>query len=125
MVSDATLLIYLYFALRVLGAPRFDFPLVKLVSYYLPLELGQIVSYAQTWFDRAILVVYVSLATLEIYNAAIVAFGVLTQVAGAMSNMLFPAHSSIQDVTEQNWGKRILSPMQRYYLYRHTAFIVY
>jgi O-antigen/teichoic acid export membrane protein len=102
VVADAaTLLVYLYFAVRALGAPRFDFPLAKLFSYYFPLELGQIVSFAQTWFDRAILVVYVSLATLGIYNAAIVAFGVLSSVAAAMSNMLFPAYSSIQDVTER------------------------
>jgi O-antigen/teichoic acid export membrane protein len=107
VVSDAaTLLVYLYFAVRALGAPRFDFPLAKLVSYYFPLELAQIVQYAQTWFDRAILVVYVSLATLGIYNAAIVAFGVLTSVAGAMSNMLFPAYSSIQDVTERRESMR-------------------
>lgn len=101
LVSDAaSLVIYLYFVVRVLGAPRFDFPLRKLVRYYFPLYLGQIVGFAQTWFDRAILVVYVSLATLGIYNAAVVAFAVLTAVAGAMSNMLFPAYSSIQDVRE-------------------------
>jgi O-antigen/teichoic acid export membrane protein len=101
LVSDVVWVgILLVIVIRALGAPRFDFPLVKLLRYYFPIELANIVIFAQTWFDRAILVVYVSLAILGIYNAAVVAFGVLSAVAAATSNMLFPAYSSIQEKTE-------------------------
>jgi O-antigen/teichoic acid export membrane protein len=57
----------------------------------------QIVNYAQTYFDRAFLLVYVSLATLGIYNAAVTAFGVLQGVSGGMANVLFAAYSSLQE----------------------------
>lgn len=98
LVSDAaSALILMSFVVRALGAPRFDFSLVKLFRYYLPLELSTIVGFAQTWFDRALLVVFVPLATLGIYNAALTAFGVLGSVSGSMTNMLFPAYSSIQE----------------------------
>jgi len=98
LVSDiATATIYLAITFRALGRPRFDFSLTKLFRYYLPLELQQIVGYAATWFDRAILLLFVPLAVLGIYNAASTAFGVLIAVSGALVNMLFPALSSIQD----------------------------
>jgi len=96
----ATVLIYLVLAVRVLGAPRFDFPLSKLLSFSLPLELSQIASFAQSWFDRALLAAFVPLTTLGIYNVALTAFGVLTGFSGSITNMLFPAYSSIPNKTE-------------------------
>jgi len=95
-VSDAaTGIIYTYLAMRALGPPRFDFPLRKLTHYSAPLELANIVTYAQTWFDRALLALFVPLAILGVYNAALVAFGALASVTTAMTNMLFSALSSI------------------------------
>jgi O-antigen/teichoic acid export membrane protein len=100
LISDAmTVAIYLTFMIRVLGPPRFDFPLAKLIRFYLPLEIAQIVAYAQNWFDRAILAVFFPLAALGIYNAGVVAYGVLASVSVALGNMLFPALSSIQGRT--------------------------
>lgn len=101
VISDAgTAVIYFVLTVRALGAPRFDFPLLRLLRYYLPLEFLSITGYAQTWFDRALLLVFVPLATLGIYNAALTAFGVLTGVSNAMSNVLFPAYSSVQEKAE-------------------------
>jgi O-antigen/teichoic acid export membrane protein len=101
VVSDAgTAVIYLVLTVRALGAPRFDFPLIRLFRYHLPLQLQGITTYAQSWFDRALLLVFVPLATLGIYNAALTAFGVLTGVTTAMTNVLFPAYSSIHEKTE-------------------------
>ncbi len=103
LVSDtATAAVYLILVVRVLGGPRFDFPLRRLLRYYLPLELGQIVAFGQTWVDRVLLVIFVSLSTLGIYNAAVTAFGVLTAVGNSMVNMLFPAYSSIREGNELN-----------------------
>jgi O-antigen/teichoic acid export membrane protein len=97
LISDAaTVIIYLILTVRVLGKPRFDFSLSRLTRFYLPLEVAQIVAFAQTWFDRAFLVLFVSLATLGIYNAALTAFSVLGGISGAMTNMLLPAYSSIR-----------------------------
>ena len=98
LISDLGLVsIYLFLVVRVLGAPRFDFPLVKLLRYYLPLELAQIVSFGQTWFDRVLLVIFVPLATLGVYNVALTAYGVAAGVSAGMGSMLFPALSSIQE----------------------------
>jgi len=67
LISDAvTAVIYLALTTRSLGSPRFDFPLGKLFRFYLPLKLSSIVDYAKTWFDRALLVAFVSLATLGV-----------------------------------------------------------
>jgi O-antigen/teichoic acid export membrane protein len=95
--SDAaTVLVLLAYAISALGGPRFDFPLTKLLRFSFPLTLGSVAGYAQTWFDRALLVAFVPLATLGIYNAALTAFGVLTGVASAMASMLYTAYSSIK-----------------------------
>jgi O-antigen/teichoic acid export membrane protein len=103
LVSDVVWAgILLVIVIRALGAPRFDFPLIKLFRFYWPLELAQIVSYAQTWFDRVLLVIFVPLAALGIYNAAVTAFTVLAGVSGALSSMLFPAFSSIQNKDERS-----------------------
>ena len=95
--SDAaTVLVLLAYAISALGGPRFDFPVTKLFRFSFPLTLGSVAGYAQTWFDRALLVAFVPLATLGIYNAALTAFGVVAGVAGAMASMLYSAYSSIK-----------------------------
>jgi O-antigen/teichoic acid export membrane protein len=101
LVSDAiTAAILLVMVMRSLGMPRFDFPLSKLFRFYLPMEFGQIMIFGQTWFDRALLVAFVPLATLGIYSAAVTAYGVVASVSDSMSRMLLPALSSIQGKTD-------------------------
>ncbi len=96
LISDvATTIVYLALVIRILGAPRFDFPLSKLVHYSIPLELGGITSYAQSWFDRALLIFFVPLAMLGVYNAALVAYLALNGASYSITNMLLPAFSSI------------------------------
>lgn len=98
LFSDAaTVVIYMVLAVRALGRPRLDFPLVKLFRFYLPLEVAQIVGFFQAWFDRAILLLFVPLATLGVYNVAVTAYGVVANVSGGIGGMLFPALSSIQE----------------------------
>lgn len=95
LADTAELAALLVLTLPTLGPPRFDFPMRKLLRYYLPLELGQIVTFAQTYFDRVLLVVFVPLAALGIYNAAVTAIGVLGAVAASISNVLFSSYSSL------------------------------
>ena len=108
LISDAiTAVIYLTLTTRVLGSPRYDFPLGKLFRFYLPLELASIVAYAKTWFDHALLAAFVSLATLGVYNAAITAYGVAAGVSSVMSTTLFSAFSSIPTGDRENLQEAI------------------
>jgi O-antigen/teichoic acid export membrane protein len=101
LFSDAvTAGIYMLIIFRVLGGPRFDFPLRRLFFFYLPIELQQIVFYAQNWFDRALLLLYAPLSTLGIYNSAVTAYGVTNGVSQAITKMLLPALSSIRGKTD-------------------------
>lgn len=107
VISDvATAIIYIVLVVRVLGLPRFDFPIAKLFRYYSPLELANIVGFAQSWFDRALLLLFVSLSTLGIYNVALTAYFTSADVSGAMANMLFPALASIRDKTNDRSSLR-------------------
>jgi len=70
-----------------------------LFHFYLPLEFSSILIYAQTWFDRAMLILFVPLATLGIYNAAVTVFGVLVSVSAGVTSMLISAYSSLAGKT--------------------------
>lgn len=96
-VSDfVSALAYFVFAYRLLGRPIFNFPVRKLIGFSWPLSVSNVAGFAQSWFDRALLIAYVPLAILGIYNSALVAFGALVSVIGAMSTPLFPAYSAVQ-----------------------------
>jgi O-antigen/teichoic acid export membrane protein len=84
--------------LRALGPPSFEFSLKRLLKFSLPLMPGKFISFASSWFDRAILVPYTSLAQLGIYNATLSAFGVLTAIPGAITTSLYPAYARIQSI---------------------------
>jgi O-antigen/teichoic acid export membrane protein len=117
VISDALqAIVYLVIILRDLGPPRFDFPLMKLFRFYLPLELIQTTNYAQGWFDRVLLIAYVPLATLGIYNAAVTAFGALQGVSAGIVSMLLPAYSSIKDRRGMRDAIRLTS--------RYASFVV-
>jgi O-antigen/teichoic acid export membrane protein len=97
VISDiAAASVYLACALQTLGRPRFDFRLDKLLRFSLPLTISSIADFAQSWFDRSLLVIFVPLTALGVYNTTIVAFGVLLAVSYAIGNALFPAYSAMQ-----------------------------
>ena len=95
----ATASVMLFLAIKELGPPKFNFALTRLLRFSLPLSLSSFANFAQAWFDRAMLVVFVPLATLGVYNATVTAFTVLSGISLSMSNMLFPAYSTIKDKT--------------------------
>jgi O-antigen/teichoic acid export membrane protein len=115
LLSDGlTVAVCFILLLRVLGVPRFDFPLGKLLHYSYPLMLGNIAGYAQTWFDRAILVLFVPIAALGIYNAAWTAFSVLLGISSALGSVLFPAYSSLQEMADPQKSREAIRLAVRY-----------
>jgi O-antigen/teichoic acid export membrane protein len=92
IVSLASLL----YLSRILGRPRFSFPLNRLFDYSWPLWLSDGVSFASQWFDRAILLVFVPLAAVGIYNVTLTAFSVVAGIGVVTANTLFPAFASMQ-----------------------------
>lgn len=84
------------YLVRILGGPKFNYKMTKLLTFSLPLWLSDGVGFASSWFDRALLLIFVPLATLGVYNATLTAFGVLTGIGGAAVSTLLPAYSSMQ-----------------------------
>ena len=82
-------------AVGALGLAKRPFPLRKLVSFSWPLSVNSLVNFVYGWFDRAILIAFVPLASLGVYSAALTAYGVLGNVWGGASNALLPVYSNI------------------------------
>jgi O-antigen/teichoic acid export membrane protein len=96
VLSDFAMLAgYGLYALHVLGLRKNPFPTRKLMTFSWPLMIGNLVGFAYSWFDRAILIALVPLASLGIYNAALYAFGVLTGITTTFGSVLLPIYSSI------------------------------
>jgi O-antigen/teichoic acid export membrane protein len=97
VIADSIIvLVCLSYLVSVLGWPRFNFSTRELLSFSWPLFLKDSVGFVSTWFDRTLLLIFVPLATLGIYNATLTAYSVLTGVGGAALSTLLPAFSSMQ-----------------------------
>ena len=83
------------FTRKFLGPPKFGFGFVRLLKFSAPLFLGGAANYAWTWFDRALLLPFVSLAQLGSYNVAVTAFGALHSMPSSISGTLFPFYSHL------------------------------
>jgi len=69
-------------------------PYLKLLlRFSFPLFLANIVVFLYTWFDRVILLNYMPLNEVAVYDIALRAFGVLLIVPTIISNVLFPYYS--------------------------------
>ena len=76
------------------------FPVRKFLAFLARLAW----EYRRFWygrFDRAILIVFVPLASLGVYSAALTAYGVLIGISAAFNNALLPVYSNIG-------GRRVL-----------------
>ena len=74
ILSDlAMFVVCAVFIIHVLGLPKIRFSLRKLISFSWPLSIGNVISFAYSWFDRALLIAFVPLAALGVYNAAVTA----------------------------------------------------
>jgi len=98
VISDlASASIYAAYILPKLGRPRFDFSLRKLLDFSWPLWLSGDLGFLLNWFDRALLLLFVPLATLGVYNVTLTAFNVLSNIAASVEYSLFPAYSHMQN----------------------------
>jgi len=88
--------VYTWYVSKTLGRPRFEFPLRRLLGFSWPLLMSNAVAFASTWFDRALLLIFLPLAILGVYNATMTAFGVLASIPSAVATVLFPAYSAMQ-----------------------------
>jgi O-antigen/teichoic acid export membrane protein len=85
-------------AIKVLGLPRgrLTNPLPRLLRYSWPLYVGDFLAFGYNEFDRILLLAYLPLSDLGVYNVVLVAFGVLASVPTAMTRALFPHYSELQ-----------------------------
>jgi len=81
--------------LKTLGSPTSSFSLRHLLKFSSPLFVSGIATFSYDWFDRVLLLAFVSLNQLGVYNVALTAFGVLAGIPGAISTALFPKYSEI------------------------------
>ena len=96
ILSDLAMLgAYVGFIIRVLGFPKKTFSLRRLITFSWPLSIGNVVSFVSGWFDRALLIAFVPLASLGIYNASLTAFNVLSGITTSVNNALLPAYANI------------------------------
>lgn len=90
-----TSIILLTYVVSKLGPPSFSFDPRHLIRFSTPLFLQDIVNFIYSWFDRAMVLVYVSLSAVGIYNATMTAFAVLAGIPGAIGTALLPTYSSL------------------------------
>jgi O-antigen/teichoic acid export membrane protein len=118
-ISDlATAVVYLVYALRLFLPPRSDFSQRQLVEYSWPLWISGAIGFGQNWFDRYLLIFYVSLSALGVYNATIIAFSVLAGIANAITTSLFPLYSS------HGWEKFVRLSESVRLASRYASFII-
>jgi len=67
--------------------------LKMLARFSWPLFLTNVVVFLYSWFDQALLLVYVPLSEVAVYTIALQAFGVLAVIPMALGNTLFPYYS--------------------------------
>jgi O-antigen/teichoic acid export membrane protein len=67
--------------------------LKTLARFSWPLFVTNVVLFLYSWFDQALLLVYVPLSGVAVYNIALQAFGVLAVMPLALSSTLFPYYS--------------------------------
>jgi O-antigen/teichoic acid export membrane protein len=62
----------------------------SLLKFSYPLFMASIVTFLYTWYDRALILAFLPLADLGVYNMSYKAFSVLTSMATALGQSLFP-----------------------------------
>jgi O-antigen/teichoic acid export membrane protein len=116
VLSDSVAItVYAMYILRVVGLPKTAFSLRKLIDFSWPLSIGNIIGFVYSWFDRALLVVFVPLASLGVYNAELTALGVLVSVSTTIGTALLPVYSGISgDIDRLERARYATSLASRY-----------
>lgn len=96
LIADTiNILLYIGVAFKPLGSPTFGFSLKRLLKFSYPLYFGNIVNFAYGWFDRILLLAFLPLSILGIYDVALRAFAVLNSITIAMSTVLLAKYSEL------------------------------
>ncbi len=89
-------LLFSGYILRSFGMPSFGFSLKRILGFSWPIYLSSWVGFGYNWFDRTLLLAYVPLADVGVYNVAVTGFGVMASIPNAISTALFPKYSELQ-----------------------------
>jgi len=115
VISDLLFLLMMTVAVvRVLGPPSPEFDPRRLLGFSLPLIPGNSINFAYNWYDRALLVPYVPLTQLGVYNVTLTAFSVLSAIPGGIATVLYPAYAQIQSVKGQPGLRDAIHVASRY-----------
>jgi O-antigen/teichoic acid export membrane protein len=99
---------------RFVGPPTFHFDPRHLLRFSLPLMPGNSIGFAYSWYDRALLVPYVSLTELGVYNVTMTAFGIVSAIPSGIATALYPAYAKIQTVRGQTGLQDAIYVASRY-----------
>lgn len=68
--------------------------LLQMLKFSLPLYISVIISFLYTWYDKALILAFLPLDQLGIYNIAYIAFSVLASIASSLGLALLPYYGS-------------------------------
>jgi len=105
------------YVLRSFGMPSFGFSLKRILGFSWPIYLSSWASFGYNWFDRALLLAYVPLADVGVYNVAVTAFGVMASIPSAISTALFPQYSELQGRDGMRSLEKAVRTASRYVCY--------
>jgi len=105
------------YILRNFGKPTFGFGLKRILGFSWPIYLSSWVGFGYNWFDRALLLAYVPLADVGVYNVAVTAFMVMASIPSAISTALFPQYSELQGRDGMRSLEKAVRTASRYVCY--------
>jgi O-antigen/teichoic acid export membrane protein len=93
--DTALLLMQTFRVTRLVGFKKQDFKAfgksaTTLLKFAFPLYIASAVSFLYTWYDKAVILAYLPLSDLGIYNTTYLAFTVLVTIATALGSALLP-----------------------------------
>jgi len=110
-------LLFSRYIVRSCGMPSFGFSLKRILGFSWPICLSSWVGFGYNWFDRALLIAYVPLADVGVYNVAVTAFGVMATIPVAISTALFPQYSELEGRDGMQSLKKAVRTASRYVCY--------
>jgi len=111
------LLMFSGYILRNFGKPSFGFSMKRILGFSWPIYLSSWVGFGYNWFDRALLLVYVPLADVGVYNVAVTAFMVMASIPSAISTALFPQYAELQGRNGMRSLEKAVRTASRYVCY--------
>lgn len=110
-------LLFSGYILRSFGMPSFGFSLKRILGFSWPIYVSSWVGFGYNWFDRGLLIAYVPLADLGVYNVATTAFAIMASIPVAISTALFPRYSELQGRDGMRSLEKAVRAASRYVFY--------